>query len=80
MSTVSRTEVEGALKDYIDPYLKQDLVAANVIKDVRIADNAVEVDVELGFPAKGYGQQLNDELGQRIAKLGVGKQQSQSEL
>ena len=29
MTAVSRTDVENALKGYVDPYLDQDLVAAN---------------------------------------------------
>ncbi len=58
MTAVSRSDVEAAIQGYIDPYLEKDLLAAKAIKDIRIAGDRVEVDVQLGFPAGGYHDTL----------------------
>jgi len=69
MTAVSRTAVETALKDYVDPYLEQDLVAAKCIKNIRCENDRVEVDVELGFPAAGYRDDLIAALCARLSAV-----------
>jgi len=69
MNTVSRAQVEQALKEYTDPYLGTDLVSAKSVKDVRITDGRVEVEVELGFPMGGYKEQLVSLLQPHIAAI-----------
>ena len=69
MTAVSRTVVETALKDYVDPYLEQDLVAAKCVKNIRCENGRVEVDVELGFPAAGYRDALIAALCARLSVL-----------
>jgi ATP-binding protein involved in chromosome partitioning len=69
MTAVSRTVVETALKDYVDPYLEQDLVAAKCVKNIRCENGRVEVDVELGFPAAGYRDDLIAALRARLSAL-----------
>jgi ATP-binding protein involved in chromosome partitioning len=69
MTVVSRSDVETAIRGYVDPYLEQDLLAARSIKDIRIAGDRVEVDVQLGFPARGYQDTLVAELKQHIEAL-----------
>jgi ATP-binding protein involved in chromosome partitioning len=54
MTSVSRGQVESAIKQYIDPNLEKDLVSAKCVKNVAIDGDKVTVDVVLGFPAKGY--------------------------
>ncbi len=49
--SVTREQVEVALRDYVDPYMDEDLVTAKCIKNIRIDGDRVEVDVRLGFPA-----------------------------
>jgi len=67
--SVTRDNVESAIAGYTDPYLEQDLLVSKCIKDIRIDDAAVAVDVVLGFPATGYAEQLAAELEQRIRAL-----------
>src|SRR5512135_3260910 len=69
MTAVSRPDVEAAIQGYIDPYLEKDLLAAKAIKDIRIAGDRVEVDVQLGFPAGGYHDTLVAALQQHITAL-----------
>ncbi len=69
MSDLSRAQVESAIREYIDPWLEQDLLTAKCIKDIRIDDSSVYVEVVLGYPAAGYHDRLQEELRQRIAAL-----------
>ena len=69
MSSVSRSDVETALAAYIDPYLKQNLLDAKSIKDIRIDNDQVAVDIVLGFPAKSHRAVLADDLQNRIQAL-----------
>jgi len=69
MAEITQSQVESALRDYIEPTLETDLVSADCVKDIRIDGAQVNVQVELGFPAEIYGQELADALGQRIQAL-----------
>ncbi len=69
MTAVSRTVVETALQDYVDPYLEQDLVTAKCVKNIRCENGRVEVDVELGFPAAGYRDALIAALCARLSAI-----------
>ena len=65
MSDVTREQVESAIKQFIDPNLQKDLVSTKCVKNVTIDGGKVSVDVVLGYPAKGY----QDELAGNIKKL-----------
>ncbi|MFN2304462.1 MAG: iron-sulfur cluster assembly protein, partial [Anaerolineales bacterium] len=69
MATITRSEVETAIKEYIDPYLEQDLISAKAVRDIRVDGDRVKVDVQLGFPAKGYQEELITVLKERIESL-----------
>ncbi|MDD3517494.1 MAG: iron-sulfur cluster assembly protein, partial [Chromatiales bacterium] len=58
MSEVSRLQVETALKEVHDPNMDKNLVAAGVVRDIRIDGGKVAVDVVLGYPAAGYHAEL----------------------
>jgi ATP-binding protein involved in chromosome partitioning len=62
MATPSRSQIETALAQYVDPYLERDLLSAKAIKEIRVEDGRVEVQVTLGFPAKGYARELRAAL------------------
>jgi len=58
MSELDRKRVEAILAEITDPYLRQDLCAANAIKSVKIDKDKVEIDLVLGYPAEGYHGEL----------------------
>jgi ATP-binding protein involved in chromosome partitioning len=58
MSEVKREQIEAALQGIIDPYMQKDLIAARAVKDIVIEDGRVRVDVLLGYPAKGFSDEL----------------------
>jgi len=62
MADVSPTQVEEALKAYIDPYMEKDLVSTKSIKDIIVDSDKVTVDVQLGFPVGGYKDELSAKL------------------
>ena len=69
MSNVTKEQVESAIKQYIDPYLEKDLVSAGCIKNIAIDGDKVSVDVTLGFPAKGYTDELTAALKAKVESV-----------
>ncbi|MGI9302980.1 MAG: iron-sulfur cluster carrier protein ApbC [Gammaproteobacteria bacterium] len=62
MTQVSKQQIEAALKQVEDPYAEQDLLSSKAVKDVRVNGGKVEVDIVVGYPAKGF----RDELARRV--------------
>jgi ATP-binding protein involved in chromosome partitioning len=48
----TETDVQGALKNLIDPNTKKDFVSGKSVKNVKISGNDVSLDILLGYPAK----------------------------
>ena len=69
MSSVTREQVETAIKRYIDPCLQQDLVSAKCIKNIAIEGDKAIVDVQLGFPAKGHEPALISQLTEQVVTV-----------
>ena len=69
MAEISRLQVEVALKGFIDPYMKQDPVTAKAVKNIAVDGGEVTVDVVLGYPAKGYADEVAAELTRRIEAI-----------
>jgi len=67
--SVSKEQIESAIKEYIDPYLEKDLVTAGAVKDIAIDGDKVKVKVVLGYPAYGYVDKLVEQLKSRIEKV-----------
>jgi ATP-binding protein involved in chromosome partitioning len=73
MSQPTKDAIEAAIKEYREPHLGRDLVAAHAIKDIAIEGDQVRVQVVLGFPAKGIQQTIAEALSERVSKVdGVG--------
>ncbi|RMG31403.1 MAG: iron-sulfur cluster carrier protein ApbC [Gammaproteobacteria bacterium] len=69
MAEATREQVEARLKDYIDPYLQKDLVSAKAVKNIEVADGKAKVEVVLGFPAKGYLEELRRKLTELVTSV-----------
>jgi len=74
MSNITRAQVDDVIKQYIDPYLEADLISTRSVKNVAIdGDDNVTVDVNLGFPARGYRDELASKLSEILKKIsGIG--------
>ena len=66
MSNVAQSQIEEALKTYIDPYLEADLVSSKTVKNIAVDGDKVTVDVMYGFPIKGYVKELTEKLTETI--------------
>jgi len=64
--SVTKEQVESALKQYIDPHLEKDPVTAGVVKDIAIDGGDVKVKIVLGYPAYGFVDKLAEELKAKI--------------
>lgn len=69
MAEATQAQIETALKDYVDPYMEKDLVSAKCIKDIAVDGGSVTIDVVLGFPAKGYEDELKTGLAELAGKV-----------
>ncbi len=67
--SVTKEQVESAIKQYIDPYLEKDLVTAGAVKSIDIEGAVVKVKIVLGFPAYGYVDKLCEELKTLISAI-----------
>ncbi len=69
MANVSQSQVEEALKQYVDPYLEKDLVSAKAVKNIAVDGGKATVEVEYGFPMAGYRDQVAGELKKLIEAI-----------
>ncbi len=76
MAEVTKELVEAAIKGYIEPHLKLDLVSAGMVKGIDIEGDQVKVKVVLGFPAKGVQGAIADAVKECVSSVeGVGMAQ-----
>ncbi|MBK5965107.1 Fe-S-binding ATPase [Thiocystis minor] len=69
MSEPTKEAIEAAIKEYKEPHLGRDLIAAHSIKDIAIEGGQVRVKVVLGFPAKGVQAAIAEAVKEKV--LGV---------
>ena len=67
--SVTREQVETAIKQYVDPCLQQDLVSGKCIKNVAIDGDKVTVDVVLGFPARSHEAELASKVEEQVTGI-----------
>ncbi len=67
--SVSALQVETAIKEIIDPNLEQDLVSSGCIKNTAIAGGVVSIDIELGYPANGYHDELATKIKDKVLAI-----------
>ncbi len=73
MANVAQSQIEEALKTYIDPYLETDLVSSKTVKNIAVDGDNVTIDVLYGFPIKGYVKELTEKLTEKVKAVdGVG--------
>jgi len=62
-------QIEEKLKEFIDPYMESDLASAHCIKNMQVEGSKAIIDVELGFPHKGYEQELSEKLTALLTEI-----------
>jgi len=59
-------DVENSLKRWLDPYLRQDLFSAKMIKNIIIVDDRVSFEVTLGYPCHDFHPVIVEALTQKV--------------
>ncbi|MCW8988085.1 MAG: iron-sulfur cluster carrier protein ApbC, partial [Gammaproteobacteria bacterium] len=66
MANVAQSQIEEALKTYIDPYLEADLVSTKTVKTITVDGGNVSIDILYGFPVNGYIKELTEKLTEKV--------------
>ena len=69
MHSITKDDVKNQLKLLIDPNLDNDLVSSGAVKSIEINESTVTIKLELGYPAKGYINELNTAIQKIIAAM-----------
>lgn len=69
MSEPTKDVIEAAIKDYKEPHLGRDLLAARAIQNIAIEGGAVTIQVMLGFPAEGARASIIEALTTRVGAV-----------
>ncbi|MDP1995992.1 MAG: iron-sulfur cluster carrier protein ApbC [Gallionella sp.] len=71
----SETDVQGALKNLIDPNTRKDFVSGKSVKNIKISGNDVSLDITLGYSAQSVWGEIRAmiEAHLKSALPGVGK-------
>ncbi len=70
---ISEAEVQGALKEVVDPNSGKDFVSQKSVKNLKVSGGDVSLDIELGYPAKSQFEAIRRLVAGRLRQLtGVG--------
>jgi ATP-binding protein involved in chromosome partitioning len=67
MTVLTNAQVETLLSEYQDPYLKQDLMSAKVVKQIHIDAACVRIKLVFGYPLAGFKNTLSASLIEKIS-------------
>ena len=66
---VTETDVEQCLRGVTDPNTGRDFVATKSVKKIRVDGDSVNVDLQLGYPAKSQHEVLKRLVRDAVAAL-----------
>jgi ATP-binding protein involved in chromosome partitioning len=71
----NETEVQGALKNLIDPNTKKDFVSGKSVKNIKVAGVDVSLEILLGYPARSVWSEIQAMVESHLksALPGIGK-------
>jgi len=68
---ITEAQVQSALKQLVDPNTGKDFVATRSVKNVKISEGAVTLDVELGYPGKSQFDPIRRQVTQALKQAGA---------
>lgn len=72
MAEITQALVEEALKGYVIPYLKKDLISSKTVQTILIQGQQITLNIQLGFFCQGYHETLRQALQQVLTEhLGI---------
>ena len=69
MSETTPEQIRQRLANVVDCHLQKDLIAADAVKDVRVEDGTAHIEIELGYPAAGYREALEQAVREALQGL-----------
>lgn len=66
---MNRQTAEEILSKIEAPYIKTDLISANLIKEVSVSDDQISIKIEFGYPIEGIKQELSEKIKAAFSKL-----------
>jgi len=66
---ITEQQVQEALKELIDPNTRKDYVTTKSVRNVKVEDDKVSVDILLGYPAKSQLEPIRQEIAQKLKTL-----------
>ncbi|HJU22729.1 MAG TPA: iron-sulfur cluster carrier protein ApbC [Casimicrobiaceae bacterium] len=66
---VTEQDVQQCLRQVVDPNLERDFVSAKSVKNIRVADGNVTVDIQLGYPGRSQHETIRRLVHDALAKL-----------
>src|SRR3989442_8820923 len=68
---LSDADVQGVLKQLIDPNTGKDFVATRSARNMKLSGNDVSLDIELGYPGKSQHEPIRRQVVQALKQAGA---------
>ena len=69
--SLSEAAVQGALKQLVDPNTGKDFVTTRSARNIKLAGDAVSLDIELGYPGKTQHEPIRRQVIQALKQAGA---------
>jgi ATP-binding protein involved in chromosome partitioning len=66
---IEKSQIEAKLAELVDPNTGTDLVSGKAVKSIEIDGDRCKVEIQLGYPAAGYFDELKQEAETALAAL-----------
>jgi len=68
---ISEAQVQDVLKQLIDPNTGKDFVTSRSVRNIRVGDGEVSLDIELGYPGKSQVEPIRRQIVEALSKAGA---------
>ena len=69
--SLTETQVQEVLRQLVDPNTGKDYVSTRSARNLRVADNSVSLDIELGYPGKSQHEPIRRQVTQALKQAGA---------
>jgi ATP-binding protein involved in chromosome partitioning len=69
--SLTEPQVQEALRQLVDPNTGKDYLSTRSVRNLRVSDGAVSLDVELGYPGKSQHEPIRRQLTQALKQAGA---------
>ena len=69
--SLNETQVQEAVRQLVDPNTGKDYVSTRSVRNVRVAESSVSLDIELGYPGKSQHEPIRRQVTQALKQAGA---------